>query len=254
VEIFPVLRDKSITLPASIAKFFGLNKEIKEYSAKSAVLTGALTFFLPCGFTQAMQLYAVSTGSFWQGMLIMSLFALGTAPGLLGVGGLASIFKGKKARVFFMGAGIAVIALGCFNIANGSRLIGTNSASVVVNQAKGEQVVRMTQDSNGYSPNVLIVKKGVPVKLIVTSVSSYSCASSLVISSYGINVQLHKGENIINFTPKSTGEIPFSCSMGMYTGKFIVTDQTDYVSATAKTVPTNGANGVCGLSGCKLVN
>ncbi|MBI5222586.1 MAG: sulfite exporter TauE/SafE family protein, partial [Candidatus Magasanikbacteria bacterium] len=72
VEIFPILKDKSITLPASIARLFGLHKEIKEYSPKSSLLTGALTFFLPCGFTQAMQLYAVSTGSFWKGMAIMS--------------------------------------------------------------------------------------------------------------------------------------------------------------------------------------
>lgn len=28
------------------------------------MITGAATFFLPCGFTLAMQVYAVSTGSF----------------------------------------------------------------------------------------------------------------------------------------------------------------------------------------------
>ncbi|MEK9186503.1 MAG: sulfite exporter TauE/SafE family protein, partial [Patescibacteria group bacterium] len=101
VEIFPALRDKSITLPSGIAKLFGLRKEVKEYSHKGAMVMGTLTFFLPCGFTQAMQLYAVSTGSFWQGAAIMGLFAIGTAPGLLGIGGLTSVFKGRKARVFF---------------------------------------------------------------------------------------------------------------------------------------------------------
>jgi len=54
--------------------------------------------------------------------------------------------------------------------------------------------------------------------------SPYSCASSLVVPGYDINVQLKKGENIIEFTPRETGEIKFSCSMGMYRGKFIVVD------------------------------
>ncbi|OGH88929.1 MAG: hypothetical protein A2537_02055 [Candidatus Magasanikbacteria bacterium RIFOXYD2_FULL_36_9] len=46
---------------------------------------------------------------------------------------------------------------------------------------------------------------------------------------YDISQPLKKGENIIIFTPTETGEIPFSCSMGMYTGKFVVVDK---VSAT----------------------
>ena len=43
-------------------------------------ISGILTFFLPCGFTFAMQLYAMSTGSFRMGALVMVLFAVGTLP------------------------------------------------------------------------------------------------------------------------------------------------------------------------------
>lgn len=224
IEIFPALRDKSITLPSGIARLFGLNKEVKEYSHKSAMIMGALTFFLPCGFTQAMQLYAVSTGSFWQGMAIMGLFAIGTAPGLLGIGGLTSVFKGRKARLFFMTAGLVVILLGWFNISNGSRLFGlrvkSKATATVVDQ--NAQEVRMTQLRNGYSPNIFTIKKGQPVKWIITSATSLSCAAYLVMPKYGISKSLKSGENIITFTPTETGEIPFSCSMGMYRGKFIV--------------------------------
>ena len=99
--VFPRLQSFSFTLPKSVARVFGIKDDGKEYSHRSTMITGALTFFLPCGFTQAMQLYAVSTGSFTQGFLIMGLFALGTSLGLLGVGGLSSIFKGKKAKLFF---------------------------------------------------------------------------------------------------------------------------------------------------------
>jgi len=227
IEIFPALRDKSITLPSGIAKVFGLNKEVKEYSHRGATVMGGLTFFLPCGFTQAMQLYAVSTGSFWQGAAIMGLFAVGTAPGLLGIGGLTSVFKGRKARIFFMTAGLAVILLGWVNITNGSRLFGgrvDRKAAATTTTNQKAQEVRMTQLRNGYSPNIFTVKKGQPVKWIINSATSLSCATYLVVPKYGISRSLRAGENIITFTPTQTGEIPFSCSMGMYRGKFIVTE------------------------------
>ncbi|MBP6911491.1 sulfite exporter TauE/SafE family protein [Patescibacteria group bacterium] len=44
---------------------------------------GIGTFFLPCGFTQSMQVYTLSTGSFLAGGLTMLSFALGTLPMLL---------------------------------------------------------------------------------------------------------------------------------------------------------------------------
>lgn len=223
IEIFPILRDKTIALPAIIAKFFGINKEQREYSHKGAMILGVLTFFLPCGFTQAMQLFAVSTGSFGSGALIMSLFALGTSVGLLSIGGLSSVFRGQKAKIFFAGAGLAVILLGWFNIANGSRLISTGSAgNPIVSNSSEVQEVRMTQNSYGYSPNQFTIKKGVKVKWIINSVNPYSCASSIVMPKYGISKYLRQGENIIEFTPTEAGEIPFSCSMGMYRGKFVV--------------------------------
>lgn len=252
VEIFPVLKNKNITLPSGIAKIFGLNKEIKEYSPKSSMVTGALTFFLPCGFTQAMQLYAVSTGSFWQGMAIMGLFALGTAPGLLGIGGLTSVFKGQKAKVFFMTAGLLVIILGWTNVVNGSRLF-SGSGNPAVNEEvsnKEPQEIRMDQNANGYSPNVLTVEKGRPVKWIINSKTAFSCAAALEMPKYGISKNLKKGENIITFTPTQVGEIPFSCSMGMYRGKFIVVDPSDKSASNNAQLAYNdeqvGSGGGCG--------
>src|SRR3989339_423069 len=252
IEIFPALRDKNITLPSGVARFFGLNNEVKEYSPKSAMVTGALTFFLPCGFTQAMQLYAVSTGSFWQGMTIMGLFALGTAPGLLGVGGLSSFFKGRKARLFFMAAGLAVIMLGWYNLNNGRELLGGASVknnSAIVAPANGTvQEVRMTQNNNGYTPDTFTVVKGRPVKWIINSTSQYSCAASIVMRKFGINQGLNAGENIINFTPTEVGTIPFSCSMGMYRGKFIVVEAGGDVSAAAVDSSTDSIAGGCSIA------
>ena len=230
IEIFPILQKVTITIPKFVSKLLGIKQDAKEYSHTSAFIGGAFTFFLPCGFTQAMQLYAVSTGSFVQGALIMSLFALGTAPGLLSVGGLSSAFTGNKARMFFATAGLAVILLGVFNISNASRIVFPRAAEESsIGSASAEitgivQEVRMTQGGTGYNPNQFTVKKGNTVRWIINSTNQYTCASYVIMPAYKISKPLKAGENVIEFTPTKTGVIPFSCSMGMYRGTFTVVD------------------------------
>ena len=231
-NIFPRLEKFKFSLPKSIGKFFGLKTHEKEYSHSRAVLLGLATFFLPCGFTQAMQLLAINSGSFVRGALIMSMFALGTAPGLLGVGGLTSVVKGAFANKFFKFAGVAVIAFSLFNIVNGYRLTGlsfgasntiaSNQQSSVAVSQNNYQVIHMTQTGHGYTPNVFTVRKGVPVKWIIDSQNQYSCDSSIVVSTLGIKKALQQGENVVEFTPGQAGVINFSCSMGMFTGQFNV--------------------------------
>jgi len=245
VEIFPALKDKSISLPKGISRFFGLHKEQKEYSHKGSFTTGALTFFLPCGFTQAMQLFAVSSGSFVRGALIMSLFALGTAPGLLGVGGLASVFKGKRAKIFFAATGVAVILLGWFNVANGSQLVfqtKVDAAGETTADSSEIQEIKMTQGSSGYSPREFTVEKDKKVRWIITSTNQFTCASSISVPKYGINRSLTKGENIIEFVPREVGEIPFSCSMGMYRGVIKVVEPAKTGSVSQNAIPTQNNN------------
>ncbi|MEK7163541.1 MAG: sulfite exporter TauE/SafE family protein, partial [Patescibacteria group bacterium] len=196
-------------------------------------LLGASTFFLPCGFTQAMQLYAMSTGSPITGALTMGVFALGTAPGLLGVGGLTSIVKGTFARLFFKGAGVVVAMLAIFNISNGLNLLGINlweptkvlgsqESQQDVRLVNGVQEVYMVQDGDGYIPNNFTITQGIPVRWIITSKNINTCASSIISSRLGIRQGLRKGENIIEFTPAEAGTMRFSCTMGMYNGSFNV--------------------------------
>lgn len=235
--VCPRLETVSFALPKGISRLLGISDKQREYSHKNSFVLGAMTFFLPCGFTQAMQIYAVSTGSFAQGSLIMGLFALGTAPGLLGIGGLTSVIKGIFAQRFFKFAGIVVILLAIFNVNNGLNLTGwdfgstraaeteavaVKSADPSVKIENGVQVVRMTQAADGYSPSQFTVQAGVPVKWIVNSTNQFTCASTIIASKLGVRKNLVAGENVIEFTPKEVGQIPFSCSMGMYRGNFTV--------------------------------
>lgn len=240
IGIFPRLESVSFTLPKQVSRLFGSDYRKREYSHRNAAMLGALTFFLPCGFTQSMQLLAVGSGSFASGALIMGLFALGTAPGLLGIGGLAAAVKGVFARRFFKFAGIVVVLFAFFNMSNGLALMGWRSASLLPSEKEspksdasnmsvappasrsGVQVVRLTQDGYGYHPQTITVERGRPVKMIITSTNPYSCASSFVIPRMKVQKNLQSGDNVIEFTPTEAGTIPFSCSMGMYRGALIV--------------------------------
>jgi len=226
-------------------------------------MVGALTFFLPCGFTQAMQIYAISTGSFVQGAMIMGLFAIGTAPGLLSIGGITSAVKGSAARKFFKVAGVVVILFALFNISNGLALVGiswggdknsavTNSQDPNVIIQDGVQIVKMTESYTGYSPNNFTIRKDMPVKWIINVTEPYSCAASISAPKLGIRENLVAGENIFEFTPQEEGKIPFSCSMGMYRGAFNVVSTDGPISGASNSSTNNKAatkGSSCGLGG-----
>lgn len=239
IEIFPRLNNFKIALPKQISRAFRMQKyAAKEYSHTNAMLMGALTFFLPCGFTQAMQLFAMASGNPTVGATTLGLFALGTAPGLLGIGGLTSIVKGVFAKRFFKLAGLVVIGLALLNINNGFSLtgihfnfspIGKSSAQTAtdpnVKLQNGVQVVSMNESASGYNPNSFTIQSGIPVKWVINAQNISSCASNIVSSQLNIRQELRQGINTIEFTPTSEGTISFSCIMGMYRGEFNVIKQ-----------------------------
>ncbi|MBI4407034.1 MAG: sulfite exporter TauE/SafE family protein [Candidatus Kerfeldbacteria bacterium] len=192
---------------------------------------GGLTFFLPCGFTQSMQLYALTTGSFWQGGITMLVFALGTLPALLGVGMVASLAKGTFARYFLKFSGAMVLVLGLYNFNNGLALADIQPADWFstpagvasnVDVTSGKQIVTMAVEGISYSPAAFTIKKDVPVEWHVNGTNAQGCARIITIPSLGIVKQLADGDNVITFTPTQAGRLNFSCTMGMARGSFEV--------------------------------
>jgi len=89
------------------------------------LLVGIATFFLPCGFTQSMQIYTLTTGNFLTGGLTMLAFALGTLPVLALISFSSfSIQKNSKAGIFFKTTGLIVIMFALFNLINSLVVIG----------------------------------------------------------------------------------------------------------------------------------
>ena len=93
--------------------------------ALSPALLGAGTFFMPCGFTQSMQFYALSSGSFTTGALSLLAFALGTFP-VLGLFSLTShrLRDTRYARIFYKTAGLIVIAFALYSLAGLLTVLG----------------------------------------------------------------------------------------------------------------------------------
>lgn len=83
--------------------------------------------------------------------------------------------------------------------------------------------VDMIVTETGYIPNVIHVKKGVPVELEIKNPLKDSCLSTFIIPDFNIkNVNLKVGTTQLSFTPDKTGEYTFSCGMEMFKGKIIV--------------------------------
>ncbi|MFO1387178.1 MAG: cupredoxin domain-containing protein [Chitinivorax sp.] len=75
----------------------------------------------------------------------------------------------------------------------------------------------------GYTPDVIVVKTGRPVRLNFRREETASCSEMLVLPAFSKSVKLPTGENVaVEFTPDKPGEYPFSCQMGMFRGRLIV--------------------------------
>lgn len=202
-------------------------------------LLGAATFFVPCGFTQALQIYALTSGSFMAGAAVLGGFALGTAPALAALGAASTSLKGRWGDWLMKFSGAFVVVLGLWNVQNGLtaaglRLptIGRPDATIGVEYLapveNGVQIAELTLTGTApyYSPrNGITVRQGMPVRLTIHGIGM-GCRSQFQIPALGVTVPLAQAENVIEFTPDKIGPVTFSCAMGMYPGTIHVVPRT----------------------------
>lgn len=233
---------------------------------------GALTFFLPCGFTVTAQALALASGVPLTGALIMGLFALGTVPGLLAIGlGSVKLFSDKnKAKQFSTVAGLLVLAFSLFNInaqmsvlgfSNFGDIVSSRGASKVLGEttttkgtanlvpmAGNKQVIKMEASSAGYDPNRFQIRVGVPTRMEVTDTGTSGCTNAIISKLFEGQIDLTPGKTSVKeFTPTKIGVYKFSCWMGMVSGVIEVVDNTGSVGSDAAPIAT-GAKG-CGCGG-----
>ena len=223
LNIFPWLRKLNPRMPKIFAKKFNTRHN------NSPFYVGLLNGFMPCGPLQAMQIYALSTGSMTKGAISMFLFSLGTVPLMFGLGTLSSYMSKKFSDKIMKFGAILVIVLGFSMFNNALALSGINFSQGSENKSgvRAEiqddiQVVNTELKGGGYEP--IIVEVGKPVKwnMQASNGSLNGCNNRMIIKEYGIEKSLEIGDNIIEFTPTETGTYTYSCWMGMIRSKIYV--------------------------------
>lgn len=246
LNVHPVFRYFSIQPPKFVRKFIRKQTHAEAGQAKNsdnlgAIFMGALTVFLPCAVTQAMMLLAIASGSGATGAAIMFSFILGTSPLFFILGYTTSALTERWSAIFQKIVAALVLGVAFFTIYTGAKLVGFNISlkdKGTTNECQGDvcqitdknvtlnngvQEVTINVSDNGYTPENIKLKKGTPVKTILKTNDTLGCARAFVVPSLNIQKNLPKtGEDSFEFTPEKTGDIPFSCSMGMYGGQFVV--------------------------------
>ncbi|MBA2341575.1 MAG: cupredoxin domain-containing protein [Pyrinomonadaceae bacterium] len=88
--------------------------------------------------------------------------------------------------------------------------------------ASGVQEIKVTV-KGGYSPDVIVVKQGAPVRLDFYRDETASCSEQVIFGDFGIARDLPAFKTTqIEFTPEKAGEFTFTCGMSMMRGKLIV--------------------------------
>lgn len=238
LNIFPVLRNIQFKTPQFISKFTYGQKKSHSDPLTIGLLNGLM---IACGPLQAIYIMAAGTGSMIEGAKLLFVFALGTLPVMLSFGYITSFIGSKATHKILKFSGAIVIILGLFMINNGLALTGagidlnpttdndlkTNIDTVpssktpeIVNT--DFQEIRMEVNSAGFVPNTFTLKKGVPVKWIINGKVLTGCNNAIIVPALGLEFNVKKGEQIIEFTPTEAGTIRWSCWMGMKLGSFVV--------------------------------
>lgn len=75
----------------------------------------------------------------------------------------------------------------------------------------------------GYTPDVIVVEAGKPVRLNFVRQESASCSEMVLLPDFNKSAKLPEGETVpVEFLPKQPGEYEFACQMGMLRGKLVV--------------------------------
>lgn len=252
LNIIPALKHFEFKPPAFLMRFIG--KEYRKHS--NPFMIGLLNgLMIICGPLQAMYVMAAGTGSWSQGAATLLFFGLGTLPLLMGFGFLTSILSASLTPKLLKASGVIVMALGVIMLNRGLAVAGTgydfNTCVARISQKlspKGAESVscefgqRISMEvlKSSYSPNQFIIRKGIPLQWEIDVKELNECNKEIVVPQYNLKIPLKEGKQIVTFTPKEVGVIPWSCWMGMIPGSFIVVEDTQQPKPTeaAKTEQT----------------
>jgi len=241
LNVHPIFRYFAIEPPKFITRYIRTTSK-KSGGLFSAAFLGALTVLIPCGITQAMMAAAIGSGDPVRGAALMFAFILGTSPVFFAVAYLATRLSAAVEKYFNRLIAVVIIILALVTINSGLNLMGSplafqhlfnRPAPAQVQEAPASQpqtavdtqenLVTIQVKNSGYVPERVVARAGVPVTLQLVSKDVFSCSLAFVIPSLRVERMLEStGVETISIPAQKAGTVmPFSCSMGMYTGEII---------------------------------
>ncbi len=229
--IFPFLRRLQIRFPQKTIRKISEKKRTE----KRPFVIGLLNGLMPCGPLQSMQIIALGSGNPVSGSLAMFMFSLGTVPLMMGLGSLVSVLGKKYTKMVMQVGCILVVVLGLAMFSQGVGLTGISLPEIQlqknsptsqeaelnmasVSETGDIQYVESNLDFGSYPE--ITVYSGIPVKWTIHVPEDVinGCNYKIIISAYGITHEFTAGDNVIEFVPKETGTVTYTCWMGMIDG------------------------------------
>lgn len=194
-------------------------------------ITGVGTFFLPCGFTLTAQTIALTSGSFWNGAMIMFAFSIGTFV-ILSIISFTGVIVNSHPHLtakFNIIAGIIVLFFALYSINGQLNVLGLPSLNDIKFQTSQEsdyttidantdsQTLKFVATKFSYIPQGgTTIKTGVKTKLIVDNQGVEGCGVFMAATGlFDGYITLKPGINEYDFIPKKKGNYKLTCTMGM---------------------------------------
>lgn len=254
LNVHPLFRYFAFEPPAFLRRKLRKSAANSRASLATPVFLGLLTVLIPCGITQGMMAVALGTGDPLAGAALMFAFTLGTSPVFFAVAYFATRLGSRLEKSFMTFVAVVMLVLGVWAVDSGltlagspvsvTRLInnmrpateletyqpgtwdpsGRDPAAEVPGKADVDNMVTVKVEPGGYFPGTVYVRASEPIRLKLVSSKVYTCALSFVIPSLNVQRELEPtGVAYIDIPAQASGtKIPFSCSMGMYTGDIYV--------------------------------
>ena len=206
-------------VPSITKRWFHLpwwaEKMIKKLNdPKYALLVWALTFFLPCWFTQSMQLFAMQTGSALQWALMLWAYWLWTVPLLLWLWLSAGYFKAKM-RMFNKVIAWLLVAFGLITFANWWNASQWTISTVVEQWEVQVQVEQLARPHlwNRLEPKDILVQKDKSYEITINPSMNWIWCKSFINLPDGTNHPVRQGQPItFAFNPVQAGTYKLNCN------------------------------------------
>lgn len=102
----------------------------------------------------------------------------------------------------------------------GKRKTSETEAHISEGDTSQEVVVTV---NGGYTPNTVVLKKGVPAKIVFERKDPSSCFNEVMFPDFGVHEKLPVGkQHAIEIDTSKPGEYQYACGMNMFHGKVVI--------------------------------